>query len=148
MILKTIFILLVACTAFPSYAQKNRDHQGYKFSKEEMHELLLYQSKQQKIKGIVALITGPVITIVGLHIINKNHYVSSNGSSTTTGYGDGATIGYLISSAGILTTISSRVFFASSAKLKKRAMLVLANEPTGFMKHNGNVQGIGIQISL
>ena len=146
--MKLIFILAFVYISFPSFTQKQREQQGYKFSKEDENELLLYQSKQQKTKGIVALVSGPVITAVGLHIINKNHYAYSNGSSVTTGYNDGATIGYIISSTGILTTLSSLVLFGSSSKLKKRARLVLADEPVGFGINSARAQGIGLQISL
>jgi hypothetical protein len=106
-----LFLLLIACSTLPTFAQR-REQQGYKFSNEELKEMLLYKSKKQKTKGIVALITGPAIATFGVLLISNNQHP---------GYRDGFHAGHVISTAGILTTFSGFAYFSSAARLKRRA---------------------------
>jgi hypothetical protein len=131
-IISLVFVFLFTCASFSSFAQK-RERLGYKFSNEEIKEMLLYKSKQEKTKGIVALIAGPVMTAFGLHLIKKNHFVIINGSSMSSGYNDGATVGYIISTTGIVTSLSSIAFFISSGRLKKRADRPSHGAQTNFL---------------
>jgi hypothetical protein len=103
-------LLFITCATLPTFAQR-REQQGYKFSNEELKEMLLFKSKQHKIKGIVGVIAGPAIATFGALLISKNQHPS---------YRDGFHAGQIITTAGIITTISGFAYFSSAAKLKRR----------------------------
>jgi hypothetical protein len=120
-----IFLLSIAWTTLPAAAQRGAPY-GHKFSNEDMHAFLLYESKKQKTRGFVALLAGPALTALGLHIIHQNEYYDVNGARVTSGH-QGAVLGYALGTAGLSTTFGSITLFASAEKLKKRARRLLTD---------------------
>lgn len=128
-----------------SFCQNFRKNPGYRFSKEDVNEFLLYQSKKEKTKGIVTLIAGSVLTGIGVYISNNSPAISSSNSRRVI---YPSTIGKAVGTTGLVTTFFSIPFFMSASKSKKVARFVLSDQTTGFLNNKINVPSAGVQLNI
>ena len=145
-----LFLFVLFAFSFSSYAQDYKNNPGYRFSKEDMHDLLLDKSKSLKTKAVIALTAGPVLTGIGAYIASKNGPTINftGGGYVTVRNSNGSVIGGSIGALGIITTLSSIPLFISSAKAKREAALILKNEPTGLLNKKISVPGLSLRVSL
>lgn len=144
------FITFLLICSFSPFAQDYKTNQGFRFSKEDMHNIFLDKAKSQKTKAIVTLSSGPVLTALGIFIASNHgpELGTAGGGSYSVQNSEVGTIGGIIGVAGIAATLSSIHFFISSAKFKKKANLVLTDQSTSFLGKAIIVPGIGIKINL
>lgn len=131
-----ILLIIIVLFSFHSFGQKPEKRSGYKFSPQEEAELLQFRSKQQKIKGLVALASGPLITATGIYIHNQSSNKTAND------------LGSIVTAAGIITTLSSIPFFISSGRLKRQAQILLKNESVSFYRVSNNSGLVCLSISI
>ncbi len=134
------FLPLFFC--FSSFAQDFRKNPGYRFSKEDISDFLLYQSKKDKTKGIVTLVVGSVLTGTGIYLSNNGAEVSSSGGRVIYP----SSIGKAIGTAGLVTTFLSIPLFMSASKKKKEARLVFADQSTSFLNNKIAVPSAGVRL--
>ena len=149
MLTKTFSLLFVLLLTLSGFAQNFKDRPGYRFSNEDLHDILVEKSRSQKTKAIVALATGPVLLGAGLYIAQKNGpTLSSSGGSISVRESNVGALGASIGVLGLATTISSIPLFISSSKAKKEAALLLKNESTGFINRKVSLTSLSLQIAL
>ena len=151
MLVKTLFLfLLLSSYSLSGFTQNFKTQPGYRFSKEDMHEILLEKSKSQKTKAIIAVISGPVLTGFGAYIASKSRPSLSftGGGYVTIRKSTGEIAGACIGAFGVITTLTSIPLFISSARAKREAALVLREETTSFLNKKISVPGISLRISL
>lgn len=147
---KTALLLLLAFLTRNVFAQDYKTNPGYRFTKEELHEIYLDKSKDQKKKAFIALSAGPVLTGIGIYIVNKSgpKLIPAGGGFYAVRSSNGELIGGLIGATGILTTASSIPLFISSTKYKKKAALLLTDQTTSYTTLKIFVPSFTVAISL
>jgi|GEM_PF-6004436 len=150
MLTKTFSVVAALLITLPCFAQSFKDRPGYRFSNEDMHDILMEKSRSQKTKAIVALATGPVLLGAGIYIAQKNGPTlsGSGGGSFTVRENNVGVLGASIGVLGLATTISSIPLFISSSKAKKEATLLLKNESTGYINQRVSLTSLSLQIAL
>ena len=113
---------------------------------------MLDKSRKLKTEAIIASITGPIFTGIGLHLLRKEDDISISGNggwiSVSTSPSSSRVFGAILTSAGAVATISILPLFISSAKMKKKADLILVNESTSLLQSRINIQGVGIRLNF
>lgn len=133
-------VLLVFATGFSAVAQNEFKRYGQSFMKEDIYEMLLQRSKQQKTKAWLSLIGGAGLATVGMSLYMKENEMPGTAYKNA----------YVMATTGVAATLFSVPFFVSAMNHKKKARLLLKNEETGsrlFYK-NAQVTAIGIQLPL
>jgi hypothetical protein len=135
-----LFSVFLPLLSLSSFAQDLRKLNGPSFSKEEMAHYLAYKSRQQRTRAVIALLSGPAITAAGLAVMLKNEPLTKTGQN----------FGFITCSAGLITTISSVPLYFSSVHNRRKARLLLKNEPTGFSRlpKGGGLTALGIGVNL
>jgi uncharacterized membrane-anchored protein YitT (DUF2179 family) len=142
-----LILMLLCATAF---AQNTKHHRTFRLSKEDMRDLLLERADKEKTKGIIALISGPVLTGVGVYIISK-HASDSRGALPGAFNGSGTyagSIGTAIGVTGVLTTLLSIPLFMSASNAKKEARLIFTEQSTGCTFRKIAIRAVGLQLAL
>ena len=86
---------------------------------------------------------GPLLTGVGLYLLNKE-----TSAPTLQNNSPNQLYGTLLSSLGIVVSVSSISLFVSANKTKKQAQLLLSGEPVSFLYNRVPVPKIGVQIQF
>lgn len=86
---------------------------------------------------------GPLLTGVGLYLLNKE-----TSAPTLQNNSPNQLYGTLLSSLGIVVSVSSISLFVSANKTKKQAQLLLSGEPVSFLYNRVPVLKIGVQIQF
>jgi hypothetical protein len=127
------------------FAQDFRKNPGYRFSKQDISEFLLYQGQKEKKKGIIALVAGSILTGVGFYLSGTSDDTRVNGPGRVT---YPSTVGKAIGATGLITGFLSVPFFLSSKRAKKEARLVLASLSGGHLNRRAMVPGLGFQLGF
>jgi len=147
--LKPLLLGIVSIYTFSAFSQDFKTLPGYRFSKEDQHEILLEKSKSQKTKAIIAITGGPVLMGIGALIVSKSGpTLQPVGGGFSVRKSDGEIVGGSIAAFGMITTLTSIPFFISSTKARREAALLLKNESTSFLKTEIAVPGITLRVRL
>jgi hypothetical protein len=142
-----LVVTILILANLSSFSQDYKANPGPRFSSEDVYDILVFKSKQQKTKGFIALIGGPAITAAGIMVsrnLERSRFTGFPVSSTTAKWD----IGNYVAVLGVITTLSSVPLFLSSAKYKRAANLLLTNQGTTFLDKKIPVPGISLRISF
>ena len=117
-------------------------------TKEDLHEFLLYKSRQEKTKAIVTAVVGPLLTGTGIYLYHLKNTVTLPDGSLREKNSSARVLGLLIGSLGVSTTICSIPLFISAAETKKQAKLVLTQQPAAWLNRSVAVPGVALRVSF
>lgn len=139
---KTLLFASLLFCSFSSFAQSARNRELLRhLSREDMHDFLLYQSKQAKSKATGAAIVGPILTGVGLYLLQKENSANWRNESPSKMYGA------VLSSVGFVVSVSSIPLFISAGKIKREANLFFkAGSSAAF--NNKVIPAAGLQVNF
>jgi len=106
-----------------------------------MHDFLLYQSNQAKSKAVGTAIVGPLLTGVGLYLLQKENSANWQNDSPSKMYGA------VLSSVGFVVSVSSIPLFISAGKIKREANLLLKGGSSAAF-NNRFIPQAGLQINF
>ena len=142
-----VFLFLLFCCS-NAIAQREQNGVSRHLSREDLHEYLLYKSKQEKTKAITTAIVGPLLTGTGIYLYNLKNTVTLPDGSVQEKNSSARILGLLIGSLGVSTTLCSIPLFISAAETKKQAQLVLSHQSAAFLNRNSGLTGVGLRVSL
>ncbi|HET7897160.1 MAG TPA: hypothetical protein VFL47_05810 [Flavisolibacter sp.] len=136
------FCFVFCC--YGSYAQpvKTKDLVRH-LSREDLHDYLLYQSKKEKANAVGAAILGPLFSGIGLYLLNKEHATANwQDNSPSKMYGT------LLTSFGVVLSVSSIPLFVSAGQTRREADLLLTAGYTTPFQRIVAAPGAGVRITF
>ena len=122
---------------------------GASINSQTLPDYLLKKSKNQKTAAWILLGSGSAVAIAG-SIIGTNAVKNSNPNDPFDIFPPGSLAGGAMILGGIAAIVASVPFFIASGKNKRKANLILQNEPQSFLRqlHKGKNYSVGVSFNF